>query len=54
LQKVLPREKSTQNESIVALASTELLSHGQAPMTIPGPTTHPPPGMEPCSSILRV
>jgi hypothetical protein len=55
LQKVLPWEKSTQNESIIAQASTELLTHDQATMTIPGPTSsHPPPGMEPCSSILRI
>lgn len=55
LQKVLPEDKPTQNESIIAQASTELLIHDQAPMMISGPTSsHPPPGMEPCSSILRV
>ena len=55
LQRVLPREKSTQNESIVAPASTELLIHDQAAKPILGPmSSHPPPGMEPCSSILRV
>lgn len=55
LQKVLPQGKSTQNENIVAQASIELLIHDPAQMTIPDHTaSHPPPGMESCSSILRV
>lgn len=54
-QKVLPQGKSTQNENIIAQAFTKLLIHDPARMTIPDHTSSdPPPGMESCSSILRV
>jgi hypothetical protein len=55
VEKVLPWEKSAQNESTIAQAATELLTHDQTTMTILSPQSpDPPPGMEPSSSILRV
>lgn len=55
LPKVLPREKSTQNDGIIAQVAIELLTPDLPTMTtLSSVFPHPPPGTTVSCSILRV